>query len=579
MDSLPRARRRGLSTRTGAALAVVIVAGGAFAAAPTARRMMAGWLYPLAIPSEKRVAVLPFTNVGVDQALCDGLFEWVSNSLTRLEQFHGTLLVVPPSDVRHEHVASTREAGRLLGANLAVTGSIERVGNRVQVMIALSDTRTVTQLRTEIIQAEMPELAAIQDQAVERVARMLELAWKPEIAPSLQVGNTAVPAAYPWYLEGLGYLFRYDRPENLGRAVASFQHAVTVDEHYAQAYVGLAETFKRQYDLLKDTRSIDAALENGARALALNGALASAHVAMGMVRAAKGEYERAESEFQKALQLDPRDAGAYRELATAYDATGRPAEAEATYKRAIELRRDDWSCLKQLGVFYYNKGRLNEAAQCFREVIRLTPDSAKAHSNLGGTYAQMGRYDEAADELRKSLALAPTSDGYDNLGATYYYAGHYRQAAEEYRKAIELAPGNSEFWGNLADAYRWDPALAGQAPETYRHAIDMVQREITVNPGDAQLHSEVAMWWAALGSRGEAAAEIAKALALAPRDGLVQFRATLVYEQAGERDRALGTLVAALQAGYPSVEFRKAPPLQALRQDPRYLQMVPPDIH
>ena len=282
-----------------------------------------------------------------------------------------------------------------------------------------------------------------------------------------------------------------------------------------------------------------------------------------MIQDGKGDYQRAESEFKAAIKLDRRNADAYRELATTYGAMGRADQAEATYKQAIELRHDDWSSVKQLGVFYFNKNRFSEAERCFREVIRLTPDSAKAYSNLGGLYAQMGRYAEATVQVQKSISLAPTSDGYDNLGGLYYREGSYAQAAAQYQKAIDLAPTNSEFWGNLADAYRWDPTLADKAPDTYRHAIDMVQREITVNPRDAQLHSEVAMWWAALGSRKEAAAEIAKALDLAPHDGLVQFRATLVYEQAGQRDRALRALQAALKSGYPSDEFRQASAAQS----------------
>ncbi len=84
------------------------------------------------------------------------------------------------------------------------------------------------------------------------------------------------------------------------------------------------------------------------------------------------------------------------------------------------------------------------------------------------------------------------------------------------------------------------------------------------------------MWWAALGSRKEAAAEIARAIELAPHEGLIQFRAALVYEQAGQRDRALRAVEAALKAGYRSDEFRKAPPLKALREDPRYLRLVNP---
>ena len=558
-----------------AALGVGLMAA---AAVPAVRHRAAAWMHARPIPAEKLVAVLPFTNIGGDpsnQALCDGLFEVVSNSLTGLEQFHGTLLVVPASDVRHEGIVTTREAGRVLGANLAVTGSIQRSGHGVQVMLGLSDTRTVTQLRTATIQAQLPELAGMQDQVVEQVARMFELALQPEDA-QLKAGNTSVPAAYPLYVEGLGYLGRYDQPENIGKAIASFQRALSMDPHYALAYVGLAEALLRQYDLLKDTQSIDAALGYCARALAITDQLASAHVAMGMIRAATGENEHAESEFKAALKLDPLNAGAYRELATVYGAMGRADKAVDTYKQAIELRHD-WSSVKQLGVFYFNNGQLSGAERCFREVVRLTPDSAKAYSNLGGTYAKMGRYADAAAQLEKSLSLAPTSDGYNNLGYLYYWDGNYAQAAAQFVKAKELAPNNSQFWGNLADSYRWDPALAAKAPDTYQHAIELIDRQIGVNPRDAKLHSLAATWWAALGRRKEAASEIAKALDLAPHDGTVQFHAALVYEQAGQRNLALRAVQAALKAGYPPDEFRKAPPLKNLREDPHYRRLVNPN--
>jgi serine/threonine-protein kinase len=576
LETLEIARPAGWKRHRRLITAAVLAAGliGASAAVWPARHSVANWMYPHPIPAEKRVAVLPFVNIGGDPVLCDGLFEVVSNALSRLEQLHGVLVVVPAADVRKEGVTSTREAGMLLGANLAITGSVQRTGKGVQVTLSLSDTRSVTQLRSERIQAQLPELAAMQDEVVEKVAHMFELALQEEAAQSLKAGDTTVPAAYPSYVDGLGHLFRYDQPENIGKAIASFQRAVAADPHFALAYVGLAEAFKRQYDLLKDTQFIDSALEASSRALALDDRLPSAHVAMGTVQNGKGEYKRAESEFKQALKLDPRNAAAYRELASTYNAIGHADQAEATYKQAIELRRDDWWSVKQLGVFYYNKNRYSEAEQCFRDVTRLTPDSAKAFSNLGAIDAKLGRYADAAVHLQRSIALGRTSDAYSNLGYIYYWQGNYAQAAAQYQKAIELAPTNSEFWGNLADAYRWDSALAAKAPDTYRHAIDLAQRETTVNPRVGRLHSQLAMWWAALGDRKEAGSEIARAIDVAPRDSLVQFRAALVYEQAGQRDRALRAVQAALKFGYPPDEFRKARPLEALREDPRYARLI-----
>ena len=63
------------------------------------------------------------------------------------------------------------------------------------------------------------------------------------------------------------------------------------------------------------------------------------------------------------------------------------------------------------------------------------------------------------------------------------------------------------------------------------------------------------------------------ALRLAPNNGFVLFRAALVYEQAGMRDRALTKLEECLKAGYSIREIQKAPPLAELRKDERFQRL------
>ena len=547
------------------------------AAVPGLRDRAASWIHGNSIPAEKRIAVLLFTNVGgnpQNQALADGLIEVVSNSLTRLQQFQGSLLVVPASDVRKESVTSARDAWRLLGANLAITGSVQRIGNQVQVMINLVDTRTVSQLRTAVIRSELPDLTALQDGVLSRVVQMLEIALQPKAKQALEAGNTPVAGAYRYYVEGLGYLRRYDRPENIDRAIGAFKEAAARDPNYVLAYAGVAEAYWRKYSLVKDPEAMEEAFANCSRAIALNDELAPVHVTMGQVEAGKGQYELAEREFGRSLELDPLNADAYRELATAYEAMGRLAKAEATYKKAIQLRPSDWAGYKQLGVFYFRHGRYGDAEQYFRKVIELTPDSAKAYSNLGGLYLRMGRNADAEVQLEKSVAIEPTATGYSNLGSAFYLDGRYTDAAAFYEKATLLNPTNSTLWGMLADAYRWTPELAPKAPETYRRAIGLAQEEVAVNPRDAQLRSRLAAYLAVLGDRQAASTEIARALKLSPTDGYVQFWAALVYEQTGQRDRALEALKSALHANYSLEEIRKAPPLKDLRADSRFARLL-----
>lgn len=573
--TLPASARKGHWRLAAALLALLLPA-----AIPGVRHNVARWIQPNPLPAQKRVAVLPFRNVGGDpstQVLADGLIEVVSNALTGLEQFHGALVVVPASDVRKEGARSARDAGRLLAATLAITGSVQTVGGAdVLVTLNLVDTRTVAQLRAETIRARLPDLAALQDGVVEKVARMLELSLAPEAAQEVKAGGTTVSGAYPLYLEGLAYLRRSDRPENLDLAIAAFGRAVAKDAAYALAYAGAAEAYYLRYDLLRDTAALDPATANGRRALALNERLAPVHITMGAIEAGMEDYSAAEREFQRALELDPRSADAYRALGSTYQARGRTSDAEAVYRKAAEMRPDDWGNLKQLGLFYLNTSRYPEAEHYLREVIRLTPDSAKAYSNLAVVYVRMNRRADAALMLAKSLAIEPNANASNTLGYLYFYEGQFAEAAEQFERAVKLVPTDSRFRGNLADAYRWSPTLAAKAPGTYRKAIELIETEIAIRPNDAELHSRLAMYWAAVGNRGAAEAEIGRSLKLQPRDGTVQFRAGLVWEQAGQRDRALRALGAAVRAGYAMDEVRNAPPLAALREDPRFSRLAAP---
>jgi tetratricopeptide (TPR) repeat protein len=130
------------------------------------------------------------------------------------------------------------------------------------------------------------------------------------------------------------------------------------------------------------------------------------------------------------------------------------------------------------------------------------------------------------------------------------------------------------YWGNLAHARRWDPNLAPRAPEAFQKAIDLAQREIVTNPRDAELHARLAEYFAALGERTESFRTIARAEALEKASGYVQARAAVVYEQAGERNRALHAVQSALELGYSLEEIQNDPVLSHLREDSRYGRLL-----
>lgn len=541
---------------------------------PTLRHRAAGWLHRNSIPSEKRLAVLMFSDSGAGSGISDGLIDVLSSKLTQVEQFQGSLMVISPSEVRKTKVKTPSEASALLGATLAITGALQKSGKRIVVSVNLVDTRTLTHLRSASIEADYDNPTVLQEGIVAKTIEMLDIVLAPKETLALQEGNTKVPGAYWSYVEGRGFLRNGEERNSLDRAAAAFQKAIELDPQYALAYAGLGDAWRERYKVTKDPEALDQALLNSSRAVSLNGSVASTRVILGSVLTLKGKYEEAESEFEQALKREPVNADAYRGLALVYEMRRSPEKAQATFKRAVSLRPTDWRGYHDLGAHYFRTGQLEKAEVAYRKVLALTGGTATAYNDLGVIYMLQGRYSNAEVEFKKSLETTPIAMNLSNLGTLYYLQGRYRDAVPAYEKAVDISSTNSSWWGNLADAYRWTPEYANRAESAYRKAILCGKEELSANPKDGRVRSRVAYYYAALQEKKDALQEIASAIQSSPQDNYVLFRSATTYEQVGERVKALEALRVAVKAKYPMKEIITSPTLNNLRADPRYKSII-----
>ena len=528
------------------------------------------------IPPEKKVAVLPFQNIGGDpanQAFCEGLMEFLTSKLSQLQQFQGSLWIVPASEVRGQSVRSAQDAHRAFRVNLALTGSIQRVGSHARVIVNLIDARTLRLLRS--FDAQIAD-ADLQDQVITRTASMLDLELLPAARQVLAAGGTSTPAAYDLYLEGYGYLRRYGPIENAERAAQLFQQALTRDRNYALAHAGLGESYWRKYELTRDPKWVEEARQYCRKAEKLDPSISGVHLASGRIEAGLGRYSEAIKEYTRALDLDPASVDARNGLALAYEKAGRLPEAEDAFRKAIAGQPEYWVTHSNLGAFYFRRSRYREAEPLFRKVIDLSPDNYVGYRNLGGLYEQMGRLDEGVAMMEKAAALRPTASNYSNIGTIRFFQGRYPDSVTFFQKAVALDSNDYLMWGNLADACRWTPTLAAKAPEYYRRAILLGQGRLKVNPRDAATLASVAVYRAKLREGPNALDLIHRALRSAPDNLPIRFQSVIVYELAGKRDLALRNLKSCIDAGYSWPEVLHEPELQDLRKDSRYALMGPP---
>jgi serine/threonine-protein kinase len=546
------------------------------AAALLFRDRMPRWLGGDLLPKKIRLVVLPFNNVGADvdtQAICDGLMEMLSTKFNRVQQFQDSLNIVPATEVRTEKILSPSHARRAFGANLALTGSVQKIADRILLTINLVDTRTLRQINGEVCTAGIEDLIDLEEDAFIHASSMLELKLNPQVRQALHAGETSVPSAYNAYVQAVGYLVRYDKPENVAKAIQLFQKAIREDPRYALAYAGLGEAGWRTYQRTRDPRWADEALSSCLRAAAIDSGLSRVRITLGIVYTGTGKPENAVRELVHALELEPKSAEAHRELARAYEALGRDGDAEATHRRAIALKPDSWSSYWNLGAFYYRKSQYARAAAQFLEVIRLAPDHYRAYSSLGGIYIYQGKFADASGMFRKSLNIKPSPQAYSNLAASEILQGRSADAVPLLEKAIALENTSYEVWGNLGDACSQTPGMTDKAPAAYARAAELARRELSVNPV-SPARANLAFYLIRMGDKKRALEEIERARTLLPNDQNILFWAALVYELAGHRRQALDALSAAVAGGYSLALIRTASDLKDLRKDPRFRNWI-----
>src|SRR5579871_2134122 len=390
---------------------------------------------------EKHIAVLPFDNIGNDasnEAISEGLMDSLTSKLSNLEEGQQSLWVVPASEVRRRKVNDPEAALREFGATLVVKGSVMRDNSGIHLTVNLIRTKDVRQEGSLSLQNPSGDFAALQDQAVSGLARLMHVEVPATALHSAD--GSAAPAAYESYLKALGYMQRYDKPGNLDQAIGALSSAVSADPQFALGYAGLGEAYRLKYQLDKDAKWTDLALKNGTKATALNSSLPTAFVTLGRIHATTGKNDLALTEFQKALELDPRNADALSGEATAYEHAGRIADAEVAHKKAIALRPDYWDGYNTLGNFYDSQGKYDDAVAQYQRAIALTPDNPVAYSNLGATYLDTGdakKIPLAEAALKKSIELGPSYPAYANLAFLYESEKRFAEAAAAGEKALQ----------------------------------------------------------------------------------------------------------------------------------------------
>ena len=336
-----------------------------------------------------------------------------------------------------------RAIGRELNVRYALEGSVLRRGDRMRVNVQLLDAESGSHLWAERFDKPVAEFFDMQDEIVARLANQLSVellraeARHSEKAPS--------PDTLDLAFQGLALAFKGPNIENLARARACFERALTLDPDNVSALVPLAyvdfiaATIFYPNDLTSRLAAAEAA---ATKALSLAPENARTHECLGRIFSVTKRTERAIPECERALAIDPNLADAHATIGWCKAITGREKETEAHVREALRLSPRD------IGVSYWMLvagaaknlvGRHEEAVVWFQRSIEASRTNPVAHFNLAAALALVDRLEEARAAAAAGLALNPQFTVARYLGSPWsdnpaYLAGRKR-IADGLRKA------------------------------------------------------------------------------------------------------------------------------------------------
>ena len=390
----------------------------------------------------------------------------------------------------------------------------------------------------------------------------------PVSQPS-DVGPVMEASAYDHYLDGMELLERWDKDDNLDRAISLFREAVKLDPEFALGYARLANALRLRYAITRVVTWLDEAIDMGDVALRLNPSLAPVQVVIGRIHATQGNYDLAFAALEKALSIDPNDAEANQAMAKVYERQGRLQDAEASFQKALALKPESLLIRDSYANFLSRQSRYEDAEKQWRGVIRAAPDHYGALVNLGSVLNETGNISEAITMYERSIKIRPTYMAYSNLGTSNAIAGRYTEAEAAYLKALEINDTDWLAWGNLAFVYSWMEGMESKATETFEYAIKLAEGARQQTPRDPYVNSDLALYYAKLGQPELALQRLQTSIALSPDSGEIQAAAAEAYEIIGQRDKAIELVEKSLELGYPRQRFQRSPDLAGLLSDPR----------
>ncbi|MEO6969489.1 MAG: hypothetical protein ABI217_01165 [Chthoniobacterales bacterium] len=553
----------------------------------------------VAIP-DKSIAVLPFDNLSDEKAnayFAEGIQDEI---LTRLAGITDLKVISRTSTAKYQSKPEDlKTVSQELGVAKVLEGTVQRAGEKVRINVQLIDARADSHLWAKTYDREAKDIFAVESEVSQEVADALQAKLSPAEATSLTSAPTRDPDAYDLFLKG-EYAEREAestlKAEAFDHAAALYRAALERDPQFGLAAARLAVSrIMRHWFVTRANETELAEIKKDAEhALALSPNLPEAHIALGdFYYYGRREYDKALTEFRRALELRPNDILAQESIAFIYRRQGRWALALSAMAKCEVRDPRNAGFIANVGTTYLNLRLWQEAIRAGSRALALDPN------NVVGMRAVFCSEVNGFDDLSKARhdwATFPPGTTFSNpsqtgnaatiIGdGTYLYTIDRNFAAA--LKTFEVKKTNPDEERSRLAARVTLRVLMGDtanAQDEIAQAQSLVEARKQAQPEDVQALGQLAWIDLALHRNTEAIRHAQQAVDLLPvtKDALggpaVLAGLAEVQAHAGEPGEAVKILrqLLSIPAGVcVSIQRLKIDPIwDPIRRDPDFQQLL-----
>jgi adenylate cyclase len=370
-------------------------------------------LQDLALPEKPSIVVLPFDNMSAEPGqdyLADGIVEAITAALSCIRSF---FVIARSSAFTYKgRATNARDIGKELGVAYLLEGSVQKVGNRLRIIVQLIETEGGAHVWSSRFDGGLDEFFDLQDRITEQVAGALQPSIRIAEIERSQRKRPQDLSSYDYTMRAMPHVWALEKEES-AKALELLEKALAIDPEYplALSLSGWCHAQRSVYNWADDIAKSQAMAQSLAeRAAEMSGDDPVILTVLGAVHTFVRNHGTARVLLERAVTLDPNAAWAWGRLGWLENYSDQPQKAIENFERSLRLSPIDpmnFNNYAGIGAAHEVTGDYDKATAFYRRALEERPNASWLYRSLATSLPGAGRMDEAKKAFAEMMRCYP----------------------------------------------------------------------------------------------------------------------------------------------------------------------------